>query len=123
MSAPTYAVGLGAAVLAAAFYSIELRVSLSKPVSLRGLPWIFLRLTFDGATAAIVCELLRASFGTLTWFTPVWQISIAALAGPALLRSQLAVIGSGQEDSYYGPANAYGRLRRWLDEAVDGAGA
>src|SRR4051794_15299743 len=106
MRVPLWLVDVAAAVLAAIFYGIELRVALSKPLSLSGFPWVLLRLSFDAGTAVIACELLRAAFGNLAWFTPTWQVIIAALTGPALLRSQLAVIGSGQEDAYYGPASS-----------------
>jgi hypothetical protein len=62
---------------------------------------------------------LGSVFSGLSWFNGVWPSLIAGLAGPALVRSQLAVLGSGQETAHYGPANVFVRLQKTLDRMID----
>lgn len=61
---------------------------------------------------------LTSAFAGLSWFTGAWPVVVAGLAGPALLRSQLALLGSGQESSTYGPANVYKRVQKLIDDNI-----
>ncbi|MBF9134773.1 hypothetical protein I0C86_38485 [Plantactinospora sp. S1510] len=105
--------------MAAAIALVEILTWRRKPATLRALHWIAFKLAMDGATAATAHAALVAALSGLSWFHGVWPPLVAGLAGSALLRSQLALLGSGQEAAYYGPANAYVRLQKRINQAID----
>ncbi|MGW0218577.1 hypothetical protein ACWDXH_29725 [Micromonospora chokoriensis] len=110
---------LCAAGLASLIALIEVVTWRRKPATVKAIHWISLKLMLEGGTAAFAHAALVAALGGLSWFNGPWPPLVAGLAGPALLRSQLALLGSGQEASYYGPANAYCRLQRRINQAID----
>jgi hypothetical protein len=114
---------VAAAVLAAVLGLIELASARKKPLSFRALHWLVLRLLIDGATAALAYAVLVSAFEGLKWFRGAWPVVVAGLAGPALLRSQLSLIGSGEESRAYGPANVHRRVQRLVDHAIDDIGS
>lgn len=111
-----------AALLSAGVAFLELHVQKRKPLSWRATHWILLRLAADGVAGYLAYTLLEFAFGDLDWFGNIWSALVAGLIGPALLRSQLSLIGSGDETSA-GPAVVFRRLQRYADEAVDDIGA
>lgn len=106
--------------LASLLSLVELANARRKSICLRATPLVAIRLAFEFGTGILAYSLLVLAFEGLKWFTGPWPVVIAGLAGPALLRSQLALIGSGQESAAYGPANIYrkfqGILDRWIDD-------
>jgi hypothetical protein len=80
--------------------------------------WISLRLIAHGATAAISYAVLMAAFGSLSWFKGAIAIVVSALCGPAIFRSQLALLGSGQESPKDAPAAAYRRVLASIDVKI-----
>lgn len=109
--------------LAALLSLIELQNARRKPPCLRACHWVIVRLAFDAGTAMLAYSALTAALSGLSWFTGPWPIVVAGLAGPALLRSQLALLGSGQESNTYGPANVYKRIQRSIDRTIDDIGS
>ena len=114
---------VAAGVLATLLGLVELASARKKALSHRALHWILLRLLIDGATAALAYAVLITAFEGLKWFKGAWPVVVAGLAGPALLRSQLALLGSGEESRTYGPANVYRRVQKVVDEAIDEIGS
>jgi hypothetical protein len=115
----SYAPPLLACLFAALVSLVELTARQKKSIPLRATHWVILRLAIEGGTAAFAYAVLLAVFAGLPWIAGAWGVLVAGLAGPALLRSQLALLGSGQESSYYGPATSYQRLQKWINEAID----
>ena len=102
---------------------LEIFNSTRKPPAWRAAPWILALFSFDGFSSCLVYGLLGEALKGLTWFTGAWPMLLAGLCGPALLRSQLALLGSGQEENYVGPAQRYRKLRQRLEVAIDEEGA
>ncbi len=101
-----------AGLLAAALSFIELVAGRRRTPTWKAAHWIAIGLLFDVAAGSLAYSILLLAFGDVKWFTGFWPILIAGLAGPALLRSQLALFGSGQEASYLGPAVVFGSLQK-----------
>jgi hypothetical protein len=80
------------------------------------------RLATDGFSSASAYAVLLLVFRGLEWFSPFWDIAVAALIGPTLLRAQLSLIGSGDERSV-GPAVVFRRFQKIIDENIDDIGA
>lgn len=112
-----------AGLLAGALALCELFNASRKPPAMRAIGWILVLFFFDGGSALIIFALLKDAFKGLSWFTGPWPVIIAGLSGPALLRSQLALLGSGQESTYYGPANRYRRVQQGIERRIDQLGA
>lgn len=103
--------------------AIELGGSTVNKPTLRATHWIILRVLIDLGTAIAAILILESALSGLDWFTGAWPALVAGLCGPALIRSQLAILGSGQEEKYYGPANRYSQLREWIDSSIDDIGS
>ena len=101
---------------------MELINARRRPPSFRATHWILGRLAFDAGTAMLAYPILTAALAGLTWFTGALPIVAAGFAGPAFLRSQLALLGSGQESSTYGPANVYKRIQKQIDDNISEIG-
>ena len=112
-----------AGILAGFLALCELFNASRKPPAIRAIGWILVLFLFDGGSALIIFALLKDAFKNLSWFTGPWPVIIAGLSGPALLRSQLALLGSGQESTYYGPANRYRRIQQGIERRIDQLGA
>ncbi len=112
-----------AGILAGCLALCELFNAARKPPAFRAIGWILVLFGFDGGSALLIFALLKEAFHGLSWFTGFWPILISGLSGPALLRSQLALIGSGQESSYYGPATRYRRIQQGIERRIDQLGA
>jgi hypothetical protein len=112
-----------AGVLAGSLALCELFNAARKPPAIRATGWILVLFGFDGGSALLIYALLGVIFNGLSWFTGPWPILISGLSGPALLRSQLALIGSGQESTYYGPAVRYRRVQQGIERRIDQLGA
>jgi len=108
--------------LAALLSLMELINARRRPPSFRATHWILGRLAFDAGTAMLAYPILTAALGGLTWFTGALPIVVAGFAGPAFLRSQLALLGSGQESNTYGPANVYKRIQKQIDDNISEIG-
>jgi hypothetical protein len=115
MGASAYAAGL----VAGAISLFELFNASRKPPCRRAFLWILVLFGFDAASGLIAYALLAEALKGLTWFTGPWPVLLAGLCGPALLRSQLALLGSGQESSYYGPAVRYRRVQKGIERKID----
>ncbi len=105
-------------VLAAGLSFLELVVSLRRTPTWRATHWIAIRLLFDVAAGSLAYGVLELAFGDVKWFTGLWPILIAGLSGPALLRSQLALFGSGLEAAHFGPAVVFASLQRAIDRRI-----
>jgi len=90
-----------------------------KAPCLRACPLLLILFGFDAASAMLAHAVLLEALKGLSWFTGVWPALVAGLCGPAILRSQLSLLGSGQESSFYGPANRYRRLQVYVEGAID----
>lgn len=112
-----------AGILAGCLALCELFNAARKPPAIRAIGWILVLFGFDGGSALLIFALLKDAFHGLSWFTGFWPILISGLSGPALLRSQLALLGSGQESSYYGPATRYRRIQQGIERRIDQLGA
>lgn len=112
-----------AGLLAGAVAMGELFNASRKPPALRAVGWILVLFGFDAGSGLIAFALLGELFKGLSWFTGPWPVIISGLCAPALLRSQLALIGSGQESSYYGPANRYRQIQHGIEFRIDQVGA
>jgi hypothetical protein len=108
-----------AAAIAVVISFTELLATQRKRLPWAAWTWVTLRLTIEGTTAAVAYALMDLLFDGLQWFHGALPIIVSGLAGPALLRAQLALLGSGQESSYYGPAVAYRRFQKRVDDAID----
>lgn len=108
--------------LAALLSLMELVNARRRPPCLRATHWILGRLAFDAGTAMLAYPILASALAGLTWFTGALPIVVAGLAGPAFLRSQLALLGSGQESNTYGPANVYKRIQKQIDDNISEIG-
>jgi hypothetical protein len=73
----------------------------------------------DGGAGSVAVPLVRSAFGRVEWFNVVWIALLSGLCGPALLRSQLALMGSGDEDPYWGPATVYRRVQKTFEDRID----
>jgi hypothetical protein len=104
--------------IAAILSLIELVNARRSPPCIRACHWITIRLAVDSGAAMLAYGVLISVFAGLSWFTGAWPMVVAGLAGPALLRSQLALLGSGQESSTYGPANVYKRAQKLIDDNI-----
>ncbi len=111
------------ALLAGGLALLELFNASRKPPAIRAVGWILVLFGFDGGSALAIYALLKVLFDGLSWFTGLWPIILAGFSGPALLRSQLSLLGSGQESTYYGPANRYRRVQRGIEKKIDQLGA
>ncbi|WP_157250827.1 hypothetical protein [Nonomuraea typhae] len=114
---------VSAAGLAIILSGVELFAARRKPPSIKAAHWICYRFACDGSTAVLAFVLLGAALEGLKWFTGPWPVLLAGLVGPALLRSQLAILGSGSENSYYGPAKVYARLQGYINQQIDDIGS
>jgi hypothetical protein len=112
-----------AGILAGCLAICELLNATRKPPAIRATGWILVLFCFDGGSSLLIFALLKELFQGLSWFTGFWPILISGLSGPALLRSQLALLGSGQESSYYGPATRYRRIQQGIERRIDQLGA
>jgi hypothetical protein len=90
-----------------------------KAPCLRACPYLLILFAFDASSAMLAYAVLLEALKGLTWFVGIWPALLAGLCGPALLRSQLALLGSGQESAYYGPANRYRRLQSNIERTID----
>lgn len=112
-----------AGILAGALCLCELFNASRKPPALRACGWILVLVGFDVAAGLLVYAVLVETLKGLTWFVGAWPVLLAGLCGPALLRSQLALLGSGQETSYHGPAVRYRRVQKQIELKIDRLGA
>lgn len=112
-----------AGIFAGGLSLCELFNASRKPPAFRAAGWILVLFCFDAGSGLLAYAVLAATLDGLTWFVRPWPILLAGLCGPALLRSQLALLGSGQESSYYGPAARYRRVQRQIELKIDGLGA
>jgi hypothetical protein len=112
-----------AAILAGCLALFELFNAERKPPAIRAVGWIAVLFGFDAGSALLIYAILKEIFSGLSWFTGFWPIFISGLSGPALLRSQLALLGSGQEETYYGPAVRYRRIQQGIERRIDQLGA
>ena len=119
---PHWANPILAGLLAAALSFIELVAGRHRTPTWKAAHWIAIGLLFDVAAGSLAWELLILAFGDVKWFTGPWPILIAGLAGPALLRSQLALFGSGQESAKLGPAVVFGALQKTIDRRIASIG-
>jgi hypothetical protein len=110
----------GAGGCAIAF--IELNSVKRKRLAMKACPWIACRLATDGFSSASAYAVLLLVFKGLEWFSPIWAAGVAILVGPAMLRAQLSLIGSGDERSF-GPATAFRRIQKVIDDNIDDIGA
>ncbi|MFC5828748.1 hypothetical protein [Nonomuraea insulae] len=94
-----------------------------KPPAVRACGWLLVLFGFDFAAGLLSYAILVETLKGLTWFVGLWPIFLAGLCGSALLRSQLALLGSGQEASYHGPAVRYRRLQKQIELKIDRLGA
>lgn len=108
-----------AAVAAATVSLIELEVARRARPTLKAVGLLLVLLAFDGAAGLFGYWVLGITFGSLDWWNVGWQILTAGLVGPAILRAQLALLGSGQEDAVYGPGNRFGRIRKDLVDDIE----
>ena len=67
--------------------------------------------------------MLRSAYSDQGWFTGVVQIIISGVAGPAFLRSQVAIPGPGGSVRELGLQRPYGNVRSALDAKIDCIGA
>lgn len=102
---------------------VELLFARRKPPAFRACSWIFALFALDAGAAMIMFALLSELFKGLTWFNGAWQVLLSGLCGSALLRSQLSLLGSGLEDSCYGPATRYRRIQQGIEKRIDQIGA
>ena len=79
---------------------------------------VMCRMAIEAGAGAASYSLVTAALHDVTWFTGIWPILLAGFCGSTLLRSQLALLGSGQESSYFGPAVVYQRLQRTIDREI-----
>jgi len=110
-------------LLSALISYLELHIAHKKSPAWQARWWIALRLAVDGSTGAFAYTVLTEVLSGLKWFSGPWPILVSGLAGPALLRSQLALLGSGLEDVSLGPANVYCRIRAAIDFEIDNIGS
>jgi hypothetical protein len=110
-------------LLAGCLAVIELLIATKKPPAFRALPWILVLFALDGSAGMLVFGLLSQILQGLTWFVGAWPVLLSGVSGPALLRSQLALLGSGEETSYYGPAVRYRRIQKGVERRIDQLGA
>lgn len=110
---------LGASGLAAVVSAIELFALRRGRVVRQATGWIILRLLLNAATGSLAYWLLSLAFDGLSWFTGPVPWIVAGISGPAFVRSQFALLGSGQEDLRYGPANVFVRIQNALDDKID----
>jgi len=120
---PNWIGPLSAGLLAAALSFLELVAGRRRTPTWRAFHWIIIGLLFDVTAGSLAFGILRLAFSDVKWFTGLWTILIAGLAGPALLRSQLALFGSGQEASHFGPAVVFGSLQKAIDRRIASIGA
>jgi hypothetical protein len=114
---------IASALLAGSLAVCELFYATRKPPAIRALGWILVLFGFDGSAGLLVYTLLIEALKGVSWFVGPWPILLSGLSGPALLRSQLALLGSGQESSYYGPAVRYRRVQKGIERRIDQIGA
>lgn len=112
-----------AAALAAFLAVLELGNATRKPPAFRAGGWILVLCGFDASSGLIAHALLLEVLKGLAWFGGVWPALMAGLCGPALLRAQLALLGSGQESVQYGPAVRYNSIRKQVMWRIDQLGA
>lgn len=112
-----------AGLLAASLSFLELVVGRRRVPTWKATHWIFIGLLFDMAAGSLALVVLMLTFGDVKWFTGLWPVLIAGLSGPALLRAQLALFGSGQEAAYWGPAVVFGSLQKAIDRRIASIGA
>ncbi len=105
---------LVAAVLAGFICYLDLVRVFGRTPSRAALPWVLLKVVIEGGAGAVMYPLLISAFKGLEWFVGAWPIVLAGLCGPALLRAQLALLGSGQEDRHLGPAVGY----RYIQQTI-----
>jgi hypothetical protein len=110
---------LGASGLAAAVSAIELFALRRGRVVRKAAQWIVLRFLLNAATGALAYWFVTLAFAGLSWFTGPVPWIIAGISGPAFVRSQFALLGSGQETIRYGPANMFVRIQDALDNKTD----
>lgn len=111
--------GYVAGALAGTLCLFELFNASRKAPCRKAVAWIAVLFGFDAASGLIAYVLLVEALKGLAWFIGPWPVLLAALCGPALLRSQLALLGSGQESSYLGPAVRYRRIQRGIEKKID----
>jgi hypothetical protein len=112
-----------AAALAGGLSLCELFNASRKPPAVRAYGWILVLFGFDAASELFSYAVLVEALKGLTWFVGPWPVLVAGFCGPALLRSQLALLGSGQESSHYGPAVRYRRVQKQIEVRIDRLGA
>lgn len=111
-----------AGALAGVLAYLELQACKRRPLAWRASHWIAMRLGADAAAGFLAYGLVRLAFGQLAWMTPSWSALLAGLVGPAILRSQLSLLGAGDE-TVVGPATAFRRLQGQADRNIDDIGA
>ncbi|GGM04645.1 hypothetical protein [Nakamurella endophytica] len=107
-----------ASTIGAGLSAIEATNALRQIPPLNAVIWLVVLSCFDAAGSLVAFALLNEAFGEVEWFTAPIAVMAAGLSGPALLRAQLALIGSGQEAAYWGPANRYRNLRARLESRI-----
>jgi hypothetical protein len=92
--------------------------------SLRRIPapktWLFVmcRVLIEAWAASLIYSIVQIAFEGMSWFSAWWAVLLSGLCGPALLRAQLALLGSGQETKSLGPANVFRRLQTTIDNQI-----
>lgn len=122
MSALSWVFGLTFA-LAAILSTLELFTSLRKPPSWRAGIYILVRVSLDGISSLIVLAFLQSAYNNATWFSPLVQVAVSGVLGPAVLRSQIELPGGDNQARRLGLQVLYGRIRASLDVKIDNISA
>lgn len=109
----------GASLMAATISLIELGNARRKPMAFKSVHWILLRLAFDSATAMLAYAVLTDAVNDPEWSAGFWPIVTAGLVGPAVLRSELALLKPGNAGGTVGIATVYKKVQIAVDGAID----
>lgn len=107
-----------AGLLAAAVSYLELAASLQRFPAPATAFFVFCRLAIEAGAASVIFRVVIEAFRGLAWFNLPIAIILCGFCGPALLRAQLALLGSGQEERALGPANGFRRVRKAIDSLI-----
>ena len=106
------------AVLAAVISLIEIMGQWRRFIYPRIYGWVFARVVVHGGTAAVAYGLLVVIFHGTDWYRGIFPVLVAGLCAPAIFRSQLALIGSGQESAADSPAVKFRHILGWIDDRI-----
>lgn len=119
MLVPVILTGLIAGTLSVS----EIFIARRKAISKRAIGFVIALFGVDGGSAMVIYPVVTGTFKGLTWFTGAWPVLLCGLCGPVLLRSQLSLLGSGQEEGLYGPAVRFRDFQKRLLKSIDEEGA